>query len=88
MFEWDEAKRSLVLAKHDIDLVEAARILDGPVLIVPSDRHAEPRWLAIGMLNGREIALVFTRRGDNIRLISARRAKDHERRAYHTRLSG
>ena len=88
MYEWDEAKRSLVLAKHDIDLVEAARILDGPVLIVPSERNGEPRWLAIGILNGREIALVFTRRGDNIRLISARRAREHERRAYHARYSG
>lgn len=85
MFEWDEGKRALVLAKHGIDLVDAARILDGPVLVTASDRSGERRWLAIGLLNQREIALIFTKRGRSIRLISARRARDNERKAYHTR---
>lgn len=85
MLEFDETKRQKVLEKNGIDLLDAAQILDGPVLVAASDRNGEIRWLAIGLLNGLEIALAFTRRGENIRLISARRARENERRAYHAR---
>ena len=87
MFEWNEEKRAKTLEKHGIDLLDAARILAGACLVTASVRNGEPRWLAIGMLDGREIAVVFTKRGDNIRLISARRARDNERKAYHARFS-
>lgn len=86
-FEWDEEKRAKTLEKHGIDLLDAARILAGTYLVSASERRGEPRWLAIGILDGREIALVFTKRGENIRLISARRARENERKAYHARFS-
>lgn len=87
-FEYDDTKRQKVLEKHGIDLLDAARILEGDCLVAASDRHGETRWLAIGLLEGREIALAFTRRGDAIRLISARRARENERTAYHARFPG
>ncbi|MGE5516960.1 MAG: BrnT family toxin [Bacteroidota bacterium] len=43
----------------------------------------EPRFVAVGMVQGVEIAVVFTDRGTVIRLISARRARKNEREAYH-----
>ena len=85
--EYDESKRRLVLAKHGLDLLDAAKILNSSCLVSASERNGEPRWLAIGMLDGREIAVVFTKRGENIRLISARRARENERKAYHARFS-
>jgi uncharacterized protein len=83
-FEWDEAKRRVNLAKHAIDFVDAKEIWQGDVLEVPSSQshHAEPGHLAYGLMSGRVITVVFTRRGDRLRLISARRARHHERQAY------
>lgn len=83
-FEWDEAKRLANVAKHGIDFVDAKQIWLGDVFEIRSsqDHHAEPRHLAYGLMSDRLITVVFTWRGDNIRLISARRARHHERKAY------
>jgi len=83
-FEWDEAKRRANLAKHAIDFVDAKEIWQGDVLEVPSSQsdHGEPRHRAYGLMSGRVITIVFTRRGDRIRLISARSARHYERQAY------
>jgi uncharacterized protein len=83
-FEWDEAKRRVNIAKHGIDFVRAKEIWLGEVLEIRSsqDHHSEPRHLAYGLIGERVITVVFTRRGDDVRLISARRARQHERQAY------
>jgi uncharacterized DUF497 family protein len=72
------------LSKHGIDFVDAKEIWQGEVLEVPSEQqeHAEQRHIAYGLLEGRIIAVVFTWRGEARRLISARRARSHERRNY------
>jgi len=81
-FEWDDTKCALNFEKHGIDFEDAATIFNAPVLISPSNRGSEARWIAVGLLDGAEIAVVFAKRGDKYRLISARRARRHERRAY------
>jgi uncharacterized protein len=75
-FEWDKAKRRANLAKHRIDFIDAKEIWRGAVLEVrsPQDHHGELPHLACGLARGRIIAVVFTRRGNRLRLISARRA--------------
>ena len=82
IFEWDERKRHINLAKHGIDFIEAKDIWANDVLEAPSPRYAEERFIAYGILDGRIIAVVFTRQGQRLRLISARRARDYEREAY------
>lgn len=82
-FEWDDAKNASNIDKHGIDFEDALAIWEGPVLIAPSPRDGESRWIAVGMVNGVEIAVVYTERGPVKRLISARRARTNERRAYH-----
>lgn len=81
-FEWDEAKRQANVAKHGLDFLRVTRIFDGPVVTRHSPRGAEDRFVSIGWLDGRLVAAVWTTRGDNIRLISARSARDGERRHY------
>ena len=81
-FESDPAKNEANLAKYGIDFPGAARIFDGSVLRKCSDRVREERWKAIGVLEGREIAVIYTIRGERYRIISARRARKNERRAY------
>ncbi|MBY0611886.1 MAG: BrnT family toxin [Beijerinckiaceae bacterium] len=51
----------------------------------PSDQKGESRTTAIGELNGRFFAIIYTMRGDVIRLITARRARTNEKRDYHAR---
>ena len=83
-FEWDKTKRLANVAKHGIDFVDAKQIWLGDMLEIRSsqDHHREPRYLAYGLMSNRLITVVFTWRGNNIRLISARRARHHERKAY------
>jgi uncharacterized protein len=82
-FEWDEEKAASNRRKHGIDFDEAVEIFYGSSLLRRSDRNAEERWLAIGETEGRVVTVVFTWRGDTLRIISARRARKNEKRAYH-----
>ncbi|HUF85768.1 MAG TPA: BrnT family toxin [Thermohalobaculum sp.] len=86
LFEWNEEKRERTLEKHGIDFVDAIRVFDGDVLVAASRGHGEKRFVAVGLLDGIEIAIIFTIRGDAIRVITARRARRHEREAYHAHL--
>jgi uncharacterized protein len=84
LFEWSEQKRLENLSKHGIDFLDAKEIWQGEVLEVLSaqQEHGEQWHLAYDVLDGRIIAVVFTWRGDARRLISARRARRHERQDY------
>ena len=81
-FDWDERKSELNLAKHGIDFEDAVEIFYGAIILHRSDRYNEERWIAIGSLGDRLIAVVFTRRAEVIRIISARRARKNEEREY------
>jgi uncharacterized DUF497 family protein len=76
MFEWDAAKRDRNLARHRLDLTDAQLLFDGrPVVSTPSPRNGEKFYSA-----------VWTERGEAIRLISFRRARDGEERGNRARL--
>jgi uncharacterized DUF497 family protein len=81
-FDWDERKNELNLAKHGIDFDDAIEIFYGPIILCRSDRNNEERWVATGYSEDRLIAVIFTRRADLIRIISARRARKNEEREY------
>ncbi len=81
--EWDENKRRINLAKHKIDFEDAAALFDAPALVIDSGHKSESRFLAIGCVSKRLITVVFTMRGARCRIISARRARENEQRAYH-----
>ena len=83
-FEWDPAKNRINLKKHGIDFQDAQTIWNGWLVTFQSTQseHGEIRYLAIGLYQEREIAVVYTHRKDRIRLISARRARKNERETY------
>lgn len=88
-FEWDDAKRQANLAKHGIDFLDARSLFDGrPVVTTRSPDPNEERYLTIGIVNDRFVTAIWTRRGEAIRIISARRTRDAEKRHYHTLHSG
>ena len=82
-FEWDEEKRLSNLEKHSLDFSSADLIFDGrPRRTWLSDFVAERRYLTTALVNGRLVTMVWTERGDRIRVISLRRARDAEEREY------
>jgi uncharacterized DUF497 family protein len=88
-FEWDEAKRLSNLAKHAIDFVDVQLLLDGrPLLTRPSANPSEARFLSTGIIDGRFDTVVWTRRDGAIRVISARRTRDADKRAYRALYGG
>ena len=82
-FEWNEQKRLLNLEKHGLDFFHAGDVFDAPHVVVPSAHDSEPRFLVIGILQGRFVTIVYTMRGATIRIISFRRSRDEEKQKYH-----
>jgi uncharacterized DUF497 family protein len=88
-FEWDDAKRQTNLAKHGIDFLDVTRLFDGrPVATTRSPNPDEERYLTIGIIDERFVTAIWTRRGETIRIISARRTRDAEKRHYRTLYGG
>ncbi|MBS0165945.1 MAG: BrnT family toxin [Nitrospira sp.] len=87
-FEWDERKNRLNIEKHGITLSDSWQVFERPLLIRLDERkdYGEPRWIALGDLNGTVVVLVFTKRGDTIRAISMRKGNKHERQVYQNRI--
>ena len=83
--EWDHEKAAANLRKHGIPLSYGADILEDEYALTREDPTAqgEQRWVSVGMDGlGRVLTVVYTYRGERIRLISARRATRREREAY------
>jgi len=86
-FEWDSRKAVSNFRKHDVSFEEAMTVFDDPRCFPLYDsKHSddqEERELLIGVSERLRILTVcFTQRGDNFRIISARRATLSERRMY------
>ena len=84
-FEWDDAKAESNLAKHGVPFDYAARVfLDAQRVDFDVTRPAdgEDCRKAIGVIEGRLYAVVYTARGERLRLISARRCNVTEERRY------
>ena len=70
-FEWDEDKNIINKQKHKISFETALHVFDDPDYIKIYDfEHSkdEDRYIAIGRV-GDILFVVFTERGDNIRMI-------------------
>jgi uncharacterized DUF497 family protein len=85
-FDWTASKNALNVANHKIQFADAVLIFDGPVVVRRSDQHGEERYVCVGRLPeifGRPIiAVVYHDRGEVRRIISARGARDNEKREY------
>ena len=65
---------------HGLDFVDAARVFRGPTYTFEDDRcyYEERRFVTLGMLNGIPVSVVHTETGDQIRIISFRKATKRE----------
>jgi uncharacterized protein len=83
-YAWDEAKRAANVAVHGIDFTAAYRFEWDTAVIDPDSRrdYGEEQFIAIGRIGFRLHVLVFTPRGELVRVISLRKANRKESRRY------
>jgi len=85
-FDWDEGNSTKNWTKHRVSTEEREEVfLNSPLLLLPDEAHSgtEARFYALGMTNTRrKLFVVFTSRGDLLRVISARDMTPAERRRY------
>ena len=87
-FEWDPKKAAENLRKHGVDFADAVGVFfDDFALTIDDEHDTEERFVTIGTdpLN-RVLVVVYTWRGENIRIVSARKADMRERRYYEEEL--
>ena len=88
-FEFDETKSAANLEKHGIDFQAAQGLwLDREGMEVPARSEAEPRLKLVARFRDKIWTAIFTQRGDNVRIISVRRARAQEEEAYEQNDSG
>ena len=82
--EWDAAKEAVNFRKHGVDFAGAWSVFDDVFAItIPDESSAEERFMTLGVdALGRVIVVVYTWRGEAVRIISARKATRRERRQY------
>ena len=95
LFEWDDVKEKINIAKHGIDFGTAALVFRVENRIEFYDEaHStdEDRYITIGQINGIAVTVivmvVYTERERAIRLISARKATTQEGRMYYDYTQG
>jgi len=79
-YEWDNHKKIANKIKHGVDFESASDFEWDSALEALDTRetYGEERWIAIGLISKRLHVLIYTFRGNNIRLISLRKANDRE----------
>lgn len=85
-FEWDDAKARSNLAKHGVSFEAARRAFDDVFAfdrLDPGSEQGETRYVITGRVNGILLTVVYTERGDRIRIISGRKATTHEEQEYY-----
>jgi uncharacterized DUF497 family protein len=83
-FEWDDLKRAINLRKHGIDLEDCPKVFSDPHAFRYRSAIGEPerRFVIVGRLGEKTVAVVYTPRGEVVRIISARIARREERERY------
>jgi uncharacterized DUF497 family protein len=79
-FEWDPSKAERNFRKHGARFAEAATLFeDDAALTMLDDNPREKRFIALGRgSTGRNLVVVYTVRGERVRMISAREATRRE----------
>lgn len=83
--EFDPRENAVNISKHGVSLSEGDGVLLDPLAITIEDESSEgeKRQVTIGMNSfGTLMVVVWTERGNDVRLISVRKAEPKERRSY------
>lgn len=85
---FDPAKRAETQKRRGLDFADATKVFAGAVVEREDDRldYDEVRVIAVGLLHGAVVAIVFTDRGDTRHVISMRKATKGEQDDYFRRV--
>ncbi|HAC62642.1 MAG TPA: BrnT family toxin [Cyanothece sp. UBA12306] len=83
--EWDKNKAASNFSKHNIDFEDVKNIFLAPNRLEREDKrnYGETRIQVIGIVNQLVLFVVYTKRENRYRIISARRANKNERKQYY-----
>ena len=85
-FEWDPGKARQNRRKHRVSFQEAATVFGDPLAVTypdPDHSISEQRFITVGMSGGGRVLIVsHVDRNDNVRIISARKTTQRERKQY------
>ena len=84
-FEWDEAKSRRCHRERGFSFADMLPAFsDSERLVDPDSRYeyGEERFRLYGKIEGRLFVVVYTERGETIRIISARKANKREQKRY------
>lgn len=85
-FQWDRGNSNKNLIRHNVQNWECERVFfNKPLLVLEDPRHsvAERRRAGFGKTDaGRLLVVIFTKRGNLLRVISARDMNSKERKFY------
>ncbi len=86
-FEYDPNKSEANRAKHGIGFEEAQALWMSETIEAVANSPSEPRVLMVGVIGGKHWSAIITRRANAIRIISVRRSRENEIKAYENRQS-
>lgn len=81
---FDPTKREATLSNRGLDFADAAEVFSGLTFRFQDTRaeYGEVRMIAVGMLRGRMVVIVYTDRETGRHIISMRKANDREQTRY------
>jgi uncharacterized DUF497 family protein len=85
-FEWDDDKAAENLRYHSVSFEQATFAFNDPFAVEWIDEreaYGEERSVLLGIANAQLLTVVYTGRGERIRIISAWRATRHEQDYYY-----
>ena len=83
-YVWNEAKRRSNIRKHGIDFLGVERLFAGATVTIADDRfdYGEVRFVTLGLMEGRAVAVVHNESPNVIRAIAIRKATKNEEKSY------
>lgn len=84
-FEWNKTKAANNFAKHGVSFDMAEGVFQDPFaaeFLDDRQDYGEERFVIIGSVDGHLLYVAYTERKDVFRIISARRATEHEQEIY------
>ena|SRR2546423_8852919 len=84
-FEWDADKSERCFQERKFDFDHAAKVFEEDYIEWEDRRanHGEARFITVGEVESRVLAVIWTPRGTIRRIISARTASKRERKRFH-----
>ncbi|MBZ0134272.1 MAG: BrnT family toxin [Rhodocyclaceae bacterium] len=88
-YTYDPKKRAANLKKYGLDFKDAAQVIESDRTVTFEDLrfdYGEQRFVTLGVLRGRVVAIATAETDEEIRVISMRKAERHEKEIYYRNL--